>query len=121
MKKSIVIIDDSRTSLQLMKSIIKEDFPNIVIHLFVNSLIAAQNIERLNADLYIIDINMPHLNGFDILSSMRSLTAPVYLVSASSEVSLLEKAFSMGASEYFVKPFNVEKFKLKIKEALFPN
>jgi DNA-binding response OmpR family regulator len=118
MKKSIMIIDDSRTSLQLMKSIIKEEFPNVLIHLYVSSLVAVQNLKRLKADLYIIDINMPHLNGFDILSSMHSLAAPVYFVSASSEVHLVEKAFSMGASEYFVKPFNVEKFKSKIKEAL---
>ncbi len=121
MKKSIMIIDDSRTSLLLMKSIIKEEFPNVLVHLYVNSLVAVQNLKQINADLYIIDINMPHLNGFEILSSMHSITAPVYFVSSSSEVSIVEKALSMGANEYFVKPFNVDRFKSKIKEVLKPS
>lgn len=121
MNKKIVIIDDSRTSLQLIKSLIVEDFPDAKFHLFVNSMVACQNINRLKADLFIIDIHMPNMNGFDILSEINSSSSPIYFVSSSSDVSLLEKAFAMGVSEYFVKPFNVTRFKSKIKEVLVKN
>lgn len=121
MSKNIVIIDDSRTSLQLIKSLIIEDFPEAKFHLFVNSLVAYQNVHRLKADLFIIDIHMPNMNGFEILAEINSSSSPIYFVSSSTDVSLLEKAFVMGVSEYFVKPFNVTKFKSKIKEVLVQN
>jgi response regulator of citrate/malate metabolism len=117
-KKNIVIVDDSRTSLQLIQSLIMEDFPDIMIHAYLNSLTAYNNLKNVLADLYIIDVHMPHMNGFDILSNISTLNSPVFFVSASSDLPLLEKAFSMGASEYFVKPFDVNKFKSKISQVL---
>lgn len=121
MEKKIVVIDDSKTSLMLVESIIKEDFPKATLYSYMNSVAAYKHIRKLKPDLFIIDVYMPKMNGFDILTKLIPVSAPVYFISGKSDLPLLEKAFSMGVSEYFVKPFNIKRFKAKIDEVLNNN
>jgi DNA-binding response OmpR family regulator len=65
---------------------------------------------RLSPTLLILDVNMPGMDGFEVLTSLRAdhLTAriPVVLLTARQQESDVLKGFSCGASDYITKPFN---------------
>lgn len=62
--------------------------------------------------LIVSDLMMPNMDGFDLLKAVRAHEAlselPVVLLSARSDAADLHQAFALGASDYLVKPFEVE-------------
>lgn len=76
------------------------------------------NAER--PQLMVLDLNLPKIDGLSVLSRMRndeSLRAiPVIVISTSSRPADKEKAFSLGARHYIVKPDNFEKLTEQVRE-----
>lgn len=70
-----------------------------------------------NYDLYILDINVPLINGFDLLSELRAAddTTPAIYISALCDVESITKCFAVGAEEYIKKPFDPEELVLRIR------
>ncbi len=58
-------------------------------------------------DLYIFDINVPDINGLDLLESLRAAddTTPAIFISALVDINSISKAFEIGADDYIKKPF----------------
>ena len=73
-------------------------------------------------DLIVCDINMPFLNGFELLSLLRSdettKSLPVILVSGDSDIDTLSKAVQLGASDYLIKPLTRERLLDSIRSCL---
>jgi DNA-binding response OmpR family regulator len=68
-------------------------------------------------DLFVIDIDIPQINGIDLLESIRSLypTVPVIMISATIEMKMITKAYTKGCSDYLKKPFDIKELGLKIR------
>jgi len=68
-------------------------------------------------DLYILDINVPDINGFDVLKALKESgdETPAIYVTALTDVSSLSKGFSLGAEDYIKKPFDPEELVIRIK------
>lgn len=68
-------------------------------------------------DLYIFDINVPELNGFDLLESLRSVEdeTPTIFMSAMTDMAAISKGFFVGADDYLKKPFYPEELLLRIE------
>ena len=68
-------------------------------------------------DLYILDINVPDINGFDVLKALKESgdKTPAIYVTALTDVSSISKGFSMGAEDYIKKPFDPEELVIRIK------
>jgi len=70
--------------------------------------------------LMVLDLNLPKIDGLSVLSRMRNdeslRTIPVIVISTSSRQVDKEKAFSLGAKHYIVKPDNFEKLTEQVKE-----
>ena len=68
-------------------------------------------------DLYILDINVPDVNGFDVLKALKESgdKTPAIYVTALTDVSSLSKGFSLGAEDYIKKPFDPEELVIRIK------
>jgi len=68
-------------------------------------------------DLYIVDIDIPSLNGIGILEHIRTLypTIPVIMISATIDMEMITKAYTKGCSDYLKKPFDIKELELKIK------
>lgn len=81
---------------------------------------AIDKIDSQNFDLYIIDINIPNINGLDILKHIRktNLTTPVIIITASLEIQNLTTAFENGCSEYIKKPFHLKELDIRINKLL---
>ena len=68
-----------------------------------------QKIDEYNPDLIMLDIEMPRMDGYQLLASLRALPAyrnlPVVMISSRSSEKHRQKAFDLGATDYLVKPY----------------
>lgn len=75
--------------------------------------------------LIVSDLMMPNMDGFDLLRAVRGdsrfKALPFVLLSARSDASDLQQAFSLGANDYLVKPFEVEQLMEVIRYHLSQN
>nr|WP_321268029.1 response regulator transcription factor [uncultured Sulfurimonas sp.] len=67
-------------------------------------------------DLFIIDIDIPSLNGVELLEQIRTHypSLPVIMISATIEMRMIEKAYKLGCNDYLKKPFDIKELELKI-------
>lgn len=68
-------------------------------------------------DLYLFDINVPLLNGFDLLGALRDADdrTPAIFLSALRDISSMTKGFAAGAEDYIKKPFDVDELLLRVE------
>lgn len=81
---------------------------------------AIDYIDMLKYNLYIIDINLPHISGLDIVKYIRNkdIKTPIIMITASLEIDNLKVAYSNGCSEYIKKPFHLEELEIRINKLL---
>jgi len=106
----ILLVDDSEVSNFLMQSILEERGYSILS--VSNGKDAIDLLKQQHPDLIILDIMMPEMNGFGVLESVKKFEAtakiPVIILTARNNLKDQEKAFSMGAADYVIKPIDIE-------------
>lgn len=103
-----IIVDDepkARAGLSLLLSQHKEV---AIIAECENGICAIRNIDKLKPDLVFLDIQMPKVNGFEVLNSINHQIPYVVFVTAYDEYAV--KAFEINAQDYLLKPFTDERF-----------
>jgi two-component system OmpR family response regulator len=118
MAARILIIDDEKAIRELVKDALS------IAGFDVTG--ASDGIEALNAikdqkwDLYILDINLPKLDGFTILERIRESDelTPVILLSARADTEDVNHGLKIGADDYVRKPFGLEELTLRVKAQL---
>jgi len=67
-------------------------------------------------DLYILDINVPNINGLELLKLIyaKDSTSKVIIISSNTDISYLRQAYNFGCIDYLKKPFHVEELRIKI-------
>jgi DNA-binding response OmpR family regulator len=113
----ILIVDDDALITGLMQSLVSIDRHEPFV---VNDSTDAMNVAKsVNPDLITLDLMMPHLNGFDLCALLRAdpqfARTPIIIISAKEDAQSRKMAFSMGATEYLNKPFNIDEFLHMIK------
>ncbi len=70
-----------------------------------------------NYDLYILDINVPEVDGFDVLKSLKDAgdETPAIYITALTDINSISKGFEIGADDYIKKPFDPEELVIRIK------
>lgn len=73
-------------------------------------------IDKSNFDLYIIDINIPHINGLEIVKYIRNkdIDTPIIMITASMELESFKFAYKNGCDDYIKKPFYLEELNIRI-------
>jgi DNA-binding response OmpR family regulator len=68
-------------------------------------------------DLYILDVNVPDVNGFDVLNSLKEAgdDTPAIYITALTDINSITKGFEIGAEDYIKKPFDPEELIVRIK------
>ena len=80
---------------------------------------ALEKLAKHDVDLVVTDINMPRMNGLDLLARIREQGGPpVVVVTAYSSVESAVQAMQNGAIDYLQKPFDEERLKLTLRRAL---
>jgi len=106
--KKILIAEDSPTMRALIVSTIAElgEFETVEA---ANGFEALRILPREKVDLIITDINMPDINGLELVSFIRSnenyRETPLFIISTEGSERDREKGLALGANAYLVKPF----------------
>lgn len=115
----ILIIDDSQEELDIHKKYL-EQYHTVIT--FQSSLEAVNQLYRIKPDLILLDINMPYLDGFEVLEKVRSMpdgaTVPVIGLTGENNKASVVKFMSKGGNTYLVKPVHQELLLNKVTEAL---
>lgn len=112
----ILIVDDDPINVEVLANYVRGAYRTIET---CSSLEAIRWIrEGLRSDLVLLDIMMPHANGFDICRHIRdrygSGEMPVLFLSARNQIADLTTAFEMGANDYIVKPVDKQELLARI-------
>jgi len=108
---TILIVDDSSAMRSMLVSTL-EALGQLKIVQAPNGFEALRMLPREQVDLVLTDINMPDINGLELLSFIRNNPIykgiPVVVISTEGSRKDIEKGLSLGANEYLVKPFQPE-------------
>lgn len=79
-----------------------------------------ENANVRDFDAFVLDINVPDVNGFEILEFIKSIDpmTPVILISAYTETKDVLNGFRLGCSDYLKKPFGLEELEIRLIKAL---
>ncbi|MEO1923677.1 MAG: response regulator transcription factor [Nautiliaceae bacterium] len=82
---------------------------------------ALEEIYPNNYDIFLIDINMPGMNGYEFYKELKNYArdVPVIFITAYSDIEHVEKAFELGAADYIKKPFDLKELELRVKRLVF--
>lgn len=102
-----IIIDDEPDSVNLLQLQLTEHCPHAeLVGTYTSSVKALQNIETLKPDLLFLDIEMPVMNGFEMLEKILHLNFSLIFVTAYNQFAL--KAFRFNALDFLVKPIDTK-------------
>ena len=103
MKLKTVIIDDEQDSISLLQMQLAVHCPEVqLIGTFTSPVKAFDELELLHPELIFLDIEMPVMNGLELLEKIAHLNYSVVFVTAYNQYAL--KAFRFNALDYLVKP-----------------
>ncbi|MCL2203846.1 MAG: response regulator [Defluviitaleaceae bacterium] len=116
MAYKIVAVDDVQLNLDILAAILDTEYDVTAVTSGAQALaLMAEN----QPDLVLLDLNMPQMDGFEMLSKMRENPAmeriPVIFVTAEQEDYSEEKGLSLGAVDYIRKPYNSNIIRIKIR------
>lgn len=124
-EKTILVVDDVEYTRQLLRNAVlatlNSDPDKFIIHRykFVNSSNgqdAMAKVEQYQPDLIFLDIELPDLNGIEILKRLKAQDPKVFVIMVSGESTIenVQNSLKNGAAGFIVKPFSA----IKVSEAL---
>jgi len=116
MMKRILIVDDAATVRMYHRNILED--AGYAVEEAVNGVEALEKSLQAPFDLYVVDINMPKLDGYGFLSELRALDffqAPAIMVSTEAEGNDHQRAYVAGANAYLVKPVKPEQLLIHVR------
>jgi DNA-binding response OmpR family regulator len=116
----ILLLEDDFMLNELISNYLTTFYDVVIAY---NSQDALEKIQNNKFDIYIFDINLPDINGLDLLKKLRASSndTPTIFISAYHDMSSLQKAFANGASDYLKKPFDLEELKIRLENIINVN
>ena|ERR1019366_2039935 len=117
-KAEILVVDDESGVRELVGDVLELEGYNVTVA--VDGLDALSHIRRQKFDLYVLDINMPKIDGLVLLEKVRAAgdQTPALLLSARREKDDIHQGFRIGADDYVTKPFSIEELALRVEAIL---
>ena len=114
MSKLLLLEDDPSLSKTLIKYLSREGY---TLDWAKNGEEAIDLTYENQYDLYLLDINVPLLNGIDLLKALRDADdhTPAIIISARTDVTSVTQGFIAGADDYMKKPFDPEELLIRIR------
>lgn len=120
--KTILVVDDQTIVLTTLEAILKKEGYAVIS--CTNSIDAFEHVQREKFDLIVTDAVMPlGTSGFNLISSIRAhegfnKNVPIIMLTGRREASDVEKAISVGANDYMIKPIDPDILTSKIKKLI---
>ena len=117
-KSKVLLVEDTPSLSALYKEYLR-DLDIELIHA-PNGMLALDLINQHNFDVMLLDLNLPDINGMQVLRKMvesNRLVATI-IISANNAVEKAVEAMKYGARDYIVKPFSRERISITVKNML---
>ena len=114
--KRILIVDDAATVRMYHRNILEA--AGYVVEEAVNGIEALEKTLQEPFALYVVDINMPKLDGYGFLRELRSqdiFQAPAIMVSTEAESNDHQQAYAAGANAYLIKPVKSDQLLIYVR------
>ena len=113
--KKIFLLEDDFSLNETIKEMLEDS--GFIVDTFYNGQKAFDNI-LADYTLYILDINVPNINGISILEKLKTINpnAKVLIISANINIDQITEAYKKGCDDYLKKPFDIQELKLKIEK-----
>ncbi|MBC8770586.1 response regulator transcription factor [Arenibacter sp. BSSL-BM3] len=115
MKLRSIIVDDSSMQRIAVAKLVNKHPNLIMVAEYSNAIEAKNGIKNNDIDLIFLDVEMPIINGFDLLESLEN-PPQVILITGNPEYAL--KAFDYDVTDYLHKPITLTRFEASIKRAM---
>ena len=113
----VLVVDDQPSNLRIISALLSRQ--GYSVHTAESGQDALQCLERQPADLMLLDMMMPGMDGFELLEEVRQNPAwsglPVVFLTAAHDRDLLLRAFDSGAVDYVTKPFMPEELLARVQ------
>ena len=119
-RQKILIVDDAKFNRDILKEFLGETYDYLEAE---NGNQAVQIMEENpGIDLMLLDINMPQMDGFEVLKWMKLSQCveetPVIMISSEESVETMRKAYEMGITDYITRPFDSVIVKKRVQNTL---
>ncbi len=118
-KLTILFADEDKNSIQELTNIFSEDYE--ILGTTTDGNEAINLINTLTPDVVIMDIVLKNCDGFKVLESVDTKKSNIIIQSSLSMDGFINKAISMGAKYYCIKPFDAATLKDRINDILTPS
>lgn len=119
-KISVLIADDNKEFCNILNDYLLNQSDIIVVGIAKDGIEALKLIEEKKPDLVILDIIMPHLDGLGVLERLANIDIDpipnVIVLSAVGQDKITQRAITLGADYYVVKPFDMDVFTKRIRQ-----
>lgn len=114
----ILLLEDDFSLNKVITSYLRSK--GFFVNAFHNGDEAVRQLLQAQYDLCIFDVNVPHIDGHNVLEFIRKehITTPVIMMSAMTDMETITKSYDNGCDDYLKKPFEVEELMLRIRYAL---
>ena len=111
----ILLLEDDVILQEIIEEFLLES--GYEVETFFDGEKALDAIGERSYDLLLLDVNVPNIDGFEILSYLRDIgnTTPAIYITSLAGINDLKKGFDLGADDYLRKPFELEELKARIE------
>ncbi|GAX88331.1 conserved hypothetical protein [Lebetimonas natsushimae] len=115
---NLLIVEDDLPLANALKKVLEKN--NFSVNITGDGEEAFNEILENDYDVYLLDINLPKLDGHKLLKLIKHKNpdAIVIMITASAEIEDIEKAYNHGCNEYIKKPFHAKELLIRIKNLL---
>ena len=118
-KHSILIIDDERFNISVLRNILSKDY---TIYAALDGQDALETATEFLPDVILLDVIMPDMDGYEVISLLKkwekTRNIPVIFITGLDSTEAEEKVLSLGAVDYIPKPFNSAIVKLRVNNQI---
>lgn len=119
-KISVLIADDNKEFCNILNDYLLNQSDIVVVGIAKDGIEALKLIEEKKPDLVILDIIMPHLDGLGVLERLGNMNInpmpSIIVLSAVGQDKITQRAITLGADYYVVKPFDMDVFTKRIRQ-----
>lgn len=116
MSLRVVIVDDEPLARERVRTFLAEEPDVEVVAECADGAEAVNRIEELRPDVLFLDVQMPRLNGFEVLEAIDSAAMPVVVFTTAHDEHAI-RAFEVSAVDYLLKPFKQPRFRKALERA----